>query len=184
MFVLKWHLSVYLKLKSSYITNLELSWVYLVDVIVFPVAVVSPLSCCIRTVLCTDSYCFVPSIASEWHRNNLWRVTWLLALSHMFTLPVTSHLGGYWLFVFLRNSLRVNHVITVAYLVCFVTCKRQVCLVFTCCCIATETCEIVLLRVSYWCLQHVGGFHGRLPHHILLWKREWESWIKYKFLYA
>jgi hypothetical protein len=45
-----------------------------------------------------------------------------------------------------------------------VTCKRQVCHVFTCCCIATETCGIVLLRVGYQCSQHLGGSHGRLPH--------------------
>jgi hypothetical protein len=36
--------------------------------------------------------------------------------------------------------------------------------VFTCCCIATETCGIVLLRVGYQFSQHVGGFLGRLPH--------------------
>jgi hypothetical protein len=35
---------------------------------------------------------------------------------------------------------------------------------FACCCIATETCGIVLLRVGYQCSQHVRGFHGRLPH--------------------
>jgi hypothetical protein len=44
-----------------------------------------------------------------------------------------------------------------------VTCKKQVCHVFTCCCITTETCGIVLLRVAYQCSQHVGGFHRRLP---------------------
>jgi hypothetical protein len=49
------------------------------------------------------------------------------------------------------------------YLPRFVTCKRQVYLVFTCCCIATETCGIVLLRIGYRCSQHVGGFHERLP---------------------
>jgi hypothetical protein len=46
---------------------------------------------------------------------------------------------------------------------CYVKCKRQVCHVFTCCCIATETYGIVLLQIGYQCLQHVGGFHGRLP---------------------
>jgi hypothetical protein len=34
--------------------------------------------------------------------------------------------------------------------------------------VPTETCGIVLLRVGYQCSQHVGGFHGRLPHQIFL----------------
>jgi hypothetical protein len=33
------------------------------------------------------------------------------------------------------------------------------------CCIATNTCRLVLLRIGYRCSQCVGGFHGRLPHH-------------------
>jgi uncharacterized membrane protein len=37
-----------------------------------------------------------------------------LAVSHVLTLPVAAHVGGYWLLVFLRNSGRVSHVITVA----------------------------------------------------------------------
>jgi hypothetical protein len=32
-----------------------------------------------------------------------------------------------------------------------------------------ETCGIVLLQVGYQCSQHVGGFHGRLPHHPGKW---------------
>jgi hypothetical protein len=50
------------------------------------------------------------------------------------------------------------------YLACFVSYKRQVCHVFTCFSIASETCGTVLLRVGYQCSQHVGGFHRRLPH--------------------
>jgi hypothetical protein len=51
---------------------------------------------------------------SGWCRNSPRRVTWLLAVIHAFTLPVASHVGGYWLLVFLRNPWRVSHVITVA----------------------------------------------------------------------
>jgi hypothetical protein len=29
-----------------------------------------------------------------------------------------------------------------------------------------NTCRLVLLRIGYRCSQRVGGFHGRLPHHI------------------
>jgi hypothetical protein len=43
--VLKWHLSLYLKLKSRFVINLELSWVYLVAVVSPVAVVVSPLSC-------------------------------------------------------------------------------------------------------------------------------------------
>jgi hypothetical protein len=37
-------------------------------------------------------------------------------------------------------------------------------LLWECCCIATNTCRLVLLRFGYRCSQRVGGFHGRLPH--------------------
>jgi hypothetical protein len=47
------------------------------------------------------------------------------------------------------------------------TTERYYCayaLLWECCCIATNTCRLVLLRIGYRCSQRVGGFHGRLPH--------------------
>jgi hypothetical protein len=85
-----------------------------------------------------------PYIVSGWCRNSPRRLTRLLAVSH----------------VFLCNSWRV---ITWPHLACHVTCKRQVCYMFTCCCIATETCGRVLFWVGYQYSQLVGGFHGMLP---------------------
>jgi hypothetical protein len=83
VFVLKWHLSLCLKLKSCYTTNLELPWVYLVAVVVSPLScsIVSLLSCCIRTVfvLCTRtikvrSYFMTDgqSVGMSWYRALLW----------------------------------------------------------------------------------------------------------------
>jgi hypothetical protein len=37
-------------------------------------------------------------------------------------------------------------------------------LLWECCGIATNTCRLVLLGIGYRSSQHVGGFHGRLPH--------------------
>jgi hypothetical protein len=48
------------------------------------------------------------------------------------------------------------------------TTERYCCvyaLLWECCCIATATCRLVLLRIGYRCSQHVAGFHGRLPHY-------------------
>jgi hypothetical protein len=36
-------------------------------------------------------------------------------------------------------------------------------LLWECCCIATNTCRLVLLRIGYRCSLRVGEFHGRLP---------------------
>jgi hypothetical protein len=49
------------------------------------------------------------------------------------------------------------------------TTERYCCayaLLWECCCIATDTCRLVLLRIGYRCLQPVGGFDGRLPQEL------------------
>jgi hypothetical protein len=47
-----------------------------------------------------------------------------------------------------------------------------------CCCIATNSCRLVLLRIGYRCSQHVGEFHGGLAQQDitkLLWiERRWK----------
>jgi hypothetical protein len=92
-------------------------------------------------VLCSLSELLYSYTALEWRRNSPWRVTWLLAVSNVFMLPVASRLSGRWPLVLLRNSWRVSHMLPRAYYSESGDGTVAMEMFF----MATETCSLVLL---------------------------------------
>jgi hypothetical protein len=145
MFLLKRHLSLYLKLKSCYVMNLELSIASLVAAVYLQLLY----EYCLTTTITEEGgggYFTTEgqSVGMSWYRAPLWDLRpdisscWNVCLKF-----VVLYLWGalYLVYVTLVGSLE-NAILC--------------CMLF------------IVVFVGYQCSQHVGGFHGRLPHHVLL----------------